>query len=950
MLLTALLTMLAAAVAVPVVSGWLGRNVGYPLSLVFLGSAALLLTHAPEVLAGGVVVEQHPWVPAYDVAFTLRMDGLSLLFVILVLGVGALIMAYAPRYVGPGSHPLFYTVLTLFAGGMLGLVLSGDFILLMVFWEVTTVCSFLLIAGRGTSGARPAIRSLVVTAGGGLALLGAVVILAQAVGTTDVATVVAEADGALTPTQKLVVATLVILAAFTKSAQLPFHFWLPGAMVAITPVSAYLHAATLVKAGIYLLLRMSPLFADDRAWHLVLMSVGLATAVFGAFVALRQHDLKALLAYSTVSQLGLIVALVGVGTTASLGAAALLTAAHALFKATLFMLVGIIDREAGSRDLRRLSGLWRAMPVTAALTALAAMSMAGVPPLVGFVAKEELFNAFIGTSGAEWTGSSTWAGPVAGVLAVAAASLTFAYAARIIVGAFAGPLLQTRLYEPRATFLAPAAISALLGLVLGLVPWALNPFVNRTVIDAGFPVADSDLALWHGFTPALGMSVAAIVLGTTVHLGRSRIEPFLGPERDARATVWFDRAWDGLLRFGASVGKPTTTTAMAPHLVGVAAGVSAVVAVGTWGLAAPPLLPETARAEDWIVLAALLPTVTALALVRSTIGALVLVGVIGFTLSVWLLLLGAPDVAFTLLLVEILTVVVAVPVLRRVPDALPRGPSRTRTATTAVVAVVVGLAVGSATWLLAGRRGPSPAAEYLLAEAEPATGGSNVVNTILVNFRGLDTLGEISVLLAAAVGLLALLGAGGRRGLGAAAFFRPQERAVLRVGTTFVVPVLLVTAAVVFWRGHDLPGGGFIAGLVVGAALTIARQASFRLPVPGPVPLLVVGLALAVGPGLLGLVAGTAFLEPVPLPVPLIGPISSSLVFDVGVVLIVVGLVSAALDRLEAPVLGALVGDPPGRPEPSAPADEGTPAVADEGTPAVAGEGAPAPPSGRGGP
>lgn len=918
-LLTALLAMLAAAATTPLMSRRLGRNAGYPLSVAFLGVAGLLLTQTGRVLDGATVVERRTWVSALDVTFTLRMDGLGLLFVILVLGVGALVMAYAPRYLSPGNHQRLYTILTLFAGAMLGLVLAGDLVLLLVFWEVTTVCSFLLIAGRGTTGTRAAVRALVVTAGGGLALLGAVVVLGTAVGTTDLATVIAIAPRSLTPAQEAVVATLVIVAAFTKSAQLPFHFWLPGAMVAITPVSAYLHAATLVKAGIYLLLRTSPMFADEPGWHVTLVTVGLTTAVFGAFVALRQHDLKALLAYSTVSQLGLIVGLVGVGTTASLAAAALLTAAHALFKATLFMLVGIIDREAGSRDLRRLSGLWRVMPVTAVLTGLAAMSMAGVPPLVGFVAKEELFYAFLGTSEAGWTGDAAWPGPVAGVLAVLAASLTFAYSARIILGAFAGPVLQRKLYEPRLTFLAPAGVSAVLGLVLGIVPWVLNPFVNRTVLDTGVTVGESDLALWHGFSPALGMSVVAITAGVALHVGRGRVRRLIGEDRPVYAPMIFDRAWDALLRLGAAVGRPTDTTLLGPHLLGVAAGIVAVVGFGALALGWPAALaPGTSRAEDWVLLAVLLPAVLALAVGRSSTGAMVLVGIIGFTLAAWLLVLGAPDVAFTLLLVEILTVVVAVPVLRRMPDPLPRRRSPWGSTAAVVVAVAVGASAGLATWLLAGRRGASPAAEYLLTEAENQTGGTNVVNTVLVDFRGLDTLGEISVLLAAALGLLVLLGPWSRRTDGAAGFFSPGERAVLGAGARVVIPILLAVAAVLFWRGHDLPGGGFIAGLVASSVLAVARLAEIRMPAPRAVPLLAWGLGTALVAGILGLLVSGSFLEPfrIPFPVPG-GYVTSSLVFDIGVVLVVLGLVTAALDRLES---APPVATPPGAPVATEPA------------------------------
>jgi multicomponent Na+:H+ antiporter subunit A len=898
LLLPAVLTMLAGAAAAPALAARLGRNAGYPLAVVFLGVAAWLLTEAPTVLAGGQVVEQYPWVPVLDVTFTLRLDGLSLLFAMLVLGVGALIMSYTPRYLTKGDHARLFGILTLFAGAMLGLVLSGDLVLLLVFWEVTTVSSFLLIAGNGTAGARPATRALVVTGSGGLALLGAVVILAGAVGSTDVAVVIDRAPEVLTPHQEFAVASLIVLAAFTKSAQLPFHFWLPDAMVAITPVSAYLHAATLVKAGIYLLLRTSPMFADEIAWHLVLMSVGLATAIVGAVLALRQHDLKALLAYSTVSQLGFIVSLVGVGTAASLGAATLLTAAHALFKATLFMLVGIVDREAGSRDIRELSGLWRVMPVTAGLTALAAMSMAGLPPLVGFVAKEESFYAFLGASEAGWAADAAWIGPFTGAVAVAAAAVTLAYSVRILAGAFAGPVRQADLYEPALAFLAPAAVSAILGLVLGLIPSVLNPVVNRAMLDTGVLVADADLALWHGVSPALLMSGAAITLGIVIFRTFRRYDRVDRPSSTMGPQV-FDAIWDRTLAAGAVVGRSAHDPRPAVHLAGVAALLVTVLAIGLWLVPPPvPVLAGTARGADVLVLAVLVPAVLAMATVRSAIGALVLVGVVGFAVSVWLLLLGALDVALTLLLVEILTVVVAVPVLRGRTDLLPSSSSRPGVAVAAAASVAVGLVAGAAVWLLAGRAAPSQAAEYLLAEAEADTGGANVVNTVLVDYRGLDTYGEIGVLAAAALGLLVMLA---QRGSARSRWFGPGEMPVLGAGARVVVPVLVVVAAVLFWRGHDLPGGGFIAGLVLGLAVVVARLVGWRLRMPSPAVLLAAGLGTATVTGLLGFVLAGSFLEPVKVGVPWSADgLTSSLLFDLGVVLVVLGLVQTAVDRLDA--------------------------------------------------
>jgi len=883
----------AGALIAPLLVRYLGRYTGYPLALIFLISGVLLLVDAPEVMSGATVTESWQWVETFDVEFTLRLNGLSLLFAVLVLGVGVLVLSYAPQYLDPSYEVgRLYTVLTLFAGAMLGLVLAGDLILLVVFWEITTLSSFLLVAGSGTTGVWPAVRALVITGIGGLALVGAVVILALRTQTTNIEQAIALAPEALTATDIAIIGPLIVIAAFTKSAQLPFHFWLPGAMVAVTPVSAYLHAATLVKAGIYLLLLFSPLFTEVAAWHITLMGIGLATAVFGAFQALRQWDLKSLLAYSTVSQLGTMVALVGVGTSASLAAAALLVAAHALFKATLFMLVGIVDREAGSRNLADLSGLWRAMPITAGLTGLAAMSMAGFPPLVGFVAKEESFYAFLDTPSASWTADQAWLGVAAAAIAVIGAALTLAYSARIFFGAFFGPLTQRNLYEPSWLFLAPAVVPAIAGLVLGVAPWLLNGIIDRTSQDVGFPLVQSDLSLWHGLSVALGLSIIAITLGLIIHFRRESLLRWLGQDTPRSiAPEIFDRIWYATLDLGARVGRTAHSASVGVQLSGVAILLLALTVGGfvlipgsTDGLG--PVLPDVMQPVDIAIL-------ILLARARTALAALVLAGFVGLIISLWLLLLGAPDVALTLLLVEILTVVVAAPVLSRLPAHRGLG-SSTRAA---VSAVVVGAISGLAVWVFTGRREASSLSDYFLAEAEELTGGTNVVNTILVDFRGLDTLGEITVLFAAALGLLAA-GVITVKGRGEGVLGQ-GEQAVLRVGSRVIIPLLLIAAAVLFWRGHDEPGGGFIAGLVAGSALAVAGISGIHVRLPRPRVILALGLGIALASGVLGQVLGGTFLEPFKFDVPVLGSLTTSLIFDLGVFLVVVGLVRTALQRLD---------------------------------------------------
>nr|WP_166755918.1 hydrogen gas-evolving membrane-bound hydrogenase subunit E [Modestobacter marinus] len=889
------MALLAAAAPLLVRAGW-GRNAGYALAAGFAGVAALLGSAVPHVLAGGTVDVSARWLPSLDVDFALRLDGLALLFSMIVLGVGALIMAYCPRYLGPtGRHGAVYGLLTLFAAAMLGLVLAADVVLLFVFWELTTFCSFLLVGLTGGRATRPARRALLVTAAGGLALLVAVVLLTGVTGTTDLAAILADPDRVLDSPLAGPIALLVAFAAFTKSAQVPLHFWLPGAMVAMTPVSAYLHAATMVKAGIYLLMRTSPLFSDLPLWSALLLSVGLTSALVGAFMALRQHDLKAILAHSTVSQLGFLVAAIGVGTGTALAAAMLHTAAHALFKATLFMLVGIIDKETGSRDIRQLSGLWRVMPVTAAVTGLAGLSMAGIPPLLGFVSKEYLFQGLFQAD------VVPGAGLVAGVLGVTASALTTAYGLRIFFGAFGGVTRQPDLYEPSPAFLAPAVVPALAGLVLGSGINLLNPVVVRAGADVLPDAPMRPFQFWHGLSPEIVMSAVAVSTGLVLFLRRRQVDRLLDRVPLPDGGALFDRAHDGVLAFGRWVGSPDRQEGLAGHLARPLVVIAALGIAGSSALEGLPARNATDAALDWPVVVLVAGAVVGTVVVRSTLAVVALLGMVGLLVSAWFLLAGAPDVALTLLLVEVLTAVVVVLVLRGGPRQLPRV-QRRRLLQAGALALACGLAAAAATVALTGRRGSSVAGDWFLRTAEPATGGSNVVNTILVDFRAMDTLGEAVVLGVAALGLLALFGDGparSRRPAPAARRAASGTDVVLEASGRLIVPGVALLAVVLLWRGHDAPGGGFIAALVSGAAVALSQLAHGRLPRwLRPDVLVGAGLLLALGTGLLGGVLGGAFLAPFDLPLLGAVGVGSALLFDTGVLLMVLGLVVATLDRL----------------------------------------------------
>lgn len=896
-LLLALATMLVAVVVARPLAYRLGRDAGYPMAVLFLLALALVLRGAPEVLSGGVVEGRWTWIASLDVALRLRLDGLSLIFAILALGVGALIMAYCARYLSEQyDHGRLYMLLSLFATAMLGMVLSADIIVLFVFFEITTLCSFFLIGGQGLHQAKPATRAFVVTASGGLALLAAVLLLWHVTGTTDLTAILADADQVTDSPLAPWIGGLVIYAAITKSAQFPFHFWLPDAMVALTPVSAYLHAATLVKAGIYVLMRFSQPFTDFWWWTFVLVTIGLITTVIGALFALQQHDLKALLAYSTVSQLGWIVALVGVGTQDALSVAGLHAFSHALFKATLFMLVGVIDREAGSRDIRELSGLYRVMPFTAVLTAMAAMSMAGLPPFLGFVSKEESYYAFLDLPG-------TW-GLVVGGVAVLSAAFTFAYSVRLVWGAFAGPTQQRRLYDAAPSFLAPAAVPAVVGLLLGLFVAQLNPLFDRSVqatVLAESARADLRLVPDPLTSPAFAMSIATVLLGLMLFRAREPVDRALQRlDLRVRGVDVYDRAYAALLRACDRVAAPARSGELAPHLVWpllslVVLAVGVVVLGGVDGVG-----PPVSRPEDWVVVALTALAVLGLCLSPSRLGAVVVLGVVGFLIAAWFLLLGGVDLALTQMLVEILTVAVAVLVLQRLPARFAPTP-RTRRVGAAALAVAVGLAAGAATLLLTGRSGPTAAAQWYVEESEDAAGGTNLVNAILVDFRGLDTFGEMTVLAVAAIGLLAFLRADAAPDVRARSMDLPGDRTVIRSAARILVPVICAVSAWLLLRGHYEPGGGFVGALAAALALVLARlpraaDARSRLD---PAVLLTAGLVVAVAAGALGLLDGS-FLRPLTGSIEILGTdlsLTTSLIFDLGVFLAVLGLVVAAMDR-----------------------------------------------------
>jgi multicomponent Na+:H+ antiporter subunit A len=919
-LAVAVLTVFALAGLTPALVRVLGRDTGYLIAVVFLGLAGWLLSSAGTVLQGEPLTAGATWLPQAGLSVSLRMDGLGLLFALIVLGIGAAVMAYAARYFAPGDPAKasrYLALLAFFAASMLGLVLADDLVLLFVFWELTSVSSFFLIGGKG-EGKAGATRAFLTTALGGLSLFAGVALVGAAAGSFALSDVLADPEVVATSALAPATIVLLLLAAFTKSAQFPFHYWLPGAMVAPTPVSTYLHAATMVKAGIYLLFRFTPVYGGVPLWRTTLVLVGLGTAVFGSVVALRRTDLKGLLAYSTVSQLGFLTGLIGIGTPLALAAAALHTLAHALYKATLFMTVGVVDHEAGTRDLRELGGMRRFLPVSAAAGGLAAISMAGLPPLLGFVSKEEAFAAFLEADGPVWLAG------VGSTLAVLASIGTFAYSARYYLGTFEGPV-RTEAHRAPFGFEVPALLTAVGGIGLGLtVPW-LDPLVNAVSRDTTGTSPDLHLALWHGWTVPLLLSGIVVTGGLLLVHRRQLVETFQERFTTPRADAVFDRVYDRTLDLGAWVGRPAGWHApmsyLAPILaVAFAAGATMLAGHGDVGGA-----PAPSELADWAIVGLLAAGIAGVVQARSRIAAVAMLGLVGFTVAGWFVLLGAPDLALTQLLIETLTVVLVVLVFRHLPPAFPRG-GRRRKALAASVAVTIGAFTGMATYLLTGRRGLSETGAQFLEQGEGLTGGANVVNTILVDFRALDTLGEIAVLAVAAAGMVSIIRMPERD-----AIARPTAREVeasrhlplvgmidspiLRTAATLLAPAMVLASLWLLVRGHDAVGGGFIGGLTAGSAVVVlfvsrGYERIWQSRFLRAIPLLGLGLVVAVLYGLGGLVAKGAFLAGAKLSLPFGIEIAASLLFDIGVFLVVVGLMTTILRHL-----GQDAAEPPADPD-----------------------------------
>ncbi|HUP29418.1 MAG TPA: monovalent cation/H+ antiporter subunit A [Usitatibacter sp.] len=903
------------------------------VALVTLGWLALLF---PQVHDGGVVRETIAWLPSAGLDLAIRIDGFAWMFGMLVAGIGLLVSIYARYYMSPEDPvPRFYAFFLAFMGSMLGIVVSGNLIQLVFFWELTSLFSFLLIGYwyHRADARRGARMALVVTGSGGLCLLAGVLILGHIAGSYELDAVLMAGERIRAHSLYMPALVLVLLGAFTKSAQMPFHFWLPHAMAAPTPVSAYLHSATMVKAGVFLLARLWPVLSGSEAWFWIVGGTGLATLVFGAYAAIFERDLKGLLAYSTISHLGLITLLLGLNSPLGAVAAVFHMMNHATFKASLFMAAGVIDHETGTRDMSRLGGLWRAMPFTATLAMVASAAMAGVPLLNGFLSKEMFFAETVYISSRPWVEAGLpIAATVAGIFAVAY-SLRFGY------GVFFGPRaanLPREPHEPVRWMRGPIDVLVLICLVVGIFPeQSIAPALEVAAGPVvGGPLPGYSLAVWHGFTRPLAMSLVAMGVGIALYVvlrrqlgARRALRRLLVPSLDGKHL--FEAALARLTRSSRAVERLLGTRRLQPQaflaiaLAGAAALASLWPEGVTWG--DRPRVPVSLEfILMWSVgMACAIGAAWQAKLHR--LAALTMLSVTGLMVCLTFVWFSAPDLALTQLVVESVTMVLFLLGLRWLPKpGIADYPAtdtraRLRRGRDLLLAVFTGAGMASLAHAMLTRPAPQSISPFFLERALPEGGGANVVNVILVDFRGFDTMGEITVLAAVALTVFALL----RR-------FRPpresisqpaQQRSVASTASTdlvhsrasrdglgyMLVPAVLLRlllpiagaiAAYLLMRGHNAPGGGFVAGLVVAIAFIMQYlvagaawvEDQLRLD---PVRWVGMGLLVAGLSGIGSIVLGYPFLtsHTAQATLPLLGEVHlpSAAFFDLGVFCVVVG-------------------------------------------------------------
>lgn len=878
-----------------------------------------LLTNLPAILAGEVVSVGVDWMPLLGLNFNLMLDGLGFFFALLILGIGLLIIAYARHYLSRDDNMgQFFTYLLLFQGAMVGIVLSDNILLLLIFWELTSLSSFLLIGywkhlPEGRQGARMA---LTVTGMGGLAMIGGMLILGQIVGSYDLSVILQNRELIQADPLYVPALILILIGCFTKSAQFPFHFWLPHAMAAPTPVSAYLHSATMVKAGIFLMARMWPVLSGTTEWFVIVTTAGLITMVLGAVIALFKHDLKALLAFSTVSHLGLITMLLGTGTAFGAMAAMFHILNHATFKAALFMSAGIIDHEAHTRDIRRLGGLRKLMPVTFVIATLAALSMAGIPFLNGFLSKEMMLEEANRTA----LFSAPWLVPA---LATFGSLFSAAYCFRLIGHTFLGPVRDdypAKPHDPGAGLWLPPAILVVLVVMIGVAPFLAEPFVKlvtASVLGTAAEVPTVKFKLWHGLVPALFMSIVAVVGGFALFKAFNPALRIWDNTPRPEAKTIFEALIAAVTTLARNIILPLHNGAFSRY---AAIGSIAIIAAGfhawtTGTVGAPTRDMQPAGfvpIAGWLMLAA--AAIGLAFLHRNRLLSLILIGIVGLMVSIGFVFFSAPDLAMTQFTVEVVTIILLLLALNFLPNHTPVESTVLRRMRDVGVAVAGGLAAFvMAFHFLLRDAVATPISEFHLANSYKGGGGTNVVNVILVDFRGFDTYGEIIVLGIAALLIYAMTETLLSGPVRARLLNRKpdQKRAgdmhpmMMVVLTRVLMPVVMLVGFYIFLRGHNEPGGGFIAGLVVSIGVVMQYMASgfswasarLAYPYHGVIGagVLVAGLT-GIGSWFVGKPFLTSDFTYVRIPPFQEFELATAALFDVGVFLAVVGAVMLSLE------------------------------------------------------
>ncbi|WP_121972424.1 monovalent cation/H+ antiporter subunit A [Acinetobacter stercoris] len=802
---------------------------------VSLTSFSLLLTQAKNVFNGIAIEESWHWLPQVGINLSFRLDALGLIFSLLITGIGTLIYIYAYYYLSPkNSLSKLYTLLMLFMAAMLGISLSNNLIILLVFWELTSISSFLLVGywSNYEAAQRGSRMALTITGLGGLAMLGGFILLGQVTGTYQIDQILGMGDTIQNSNLFVPILLLILLGAFTKSAQFPFHFWLPNAMAAPTPVSAYLHSATMVKAGIFLLARLLPIFAGSALYHNVVTSIGLLTLCMAAFFAIFKEDLKGLLAYSTISHLGLIIALLGIDSPLAVAAAIFHIINHATFKAALFMIAGIIDHETQTRDLRKLSGIWQLLPFTGTLTMITAAAMAGVPLTNGFLSKEMFFTELL----ANLSGMSVI---FAAVVATLAGLFAVAYSVRLVHGVFFDGDIGKNVpnkdaHEPPLGMRAPAILLATLCILVGILP----AFFVENIVNAGTRSSTQlgsfegvHLAIWHGFNLPLLMSAIALLGGVVFYFALAKggkireidLDPMLGK---LQGRILFEDFLKNLLQISRKIKQRTETGSLQSYLFLIILFSIAIVATplvnqglgtGTKELTSAPITAIVL----WLIL--FCSCWMMLWFHHERIKAVLISGAIGLVVTMVFVSFSAPDLALTQITVDVVTTVLLLMSLSLLPQLTPYESKKSHRYRDAVIAILGGVSIGWITWLIL-TRDHNSISWFFVQQALPLGGGSNVVNVILVDFRGFDTFGEIAVLGIAAIGALCLMDGMRAHGTtitqGLTYRFNPSPL-MFRMTASWILPVALVISLYIFLRGHNYPGGGFVAGLITSSALII---------------------------------------------------------------------------------------------------------------------------------